>query len=95
MFHMIAFVLRGGNFPASGHRAGDASVGALGVISEVGHVWAASSFVGGYSAFLLRLSAEDVRPFFLWYRASGFPVRCVQELMSGNSKGRVCALPLI
>ncbi|WP_455593485.1 hypothetical protein [Bacteroides sp.] len=67
-------------FPASGHRAGDSSAGALGVISEVGHVWTASSLVGDYSAFLLRLSAEDVRPFFLWYRASGFPVRCVQEL---------------
>ena len=65
-------------YPASGFR--NSGSGSLIVVSTYGYAWSNSAnsttSVGGTS---LSFSSSDMHPEHYDYRASGFPVRCVQE----------------
>jgi hypothetical protein len=63
--------------PAAGYRSHE--TGALNVVGAYGYAWSSSTFASGnFDAGHLRFFESEVTPVHGFYRALGFPVRCVQ-----------------
>ena len=65
-------------YPASGYRA--SSSGGLNYVGTYGYAWSSSPYSasGVYGSYLI-FNSSHVHPEDYNNRASGFPVRCVQE----------------
>ena len=65
-------------YPASGHRASGS--GGLGSVSTSGFFWSNSSLSAtSMHGSSLDFYSNSINPENFYYRAFGFPVRCVQE----------------
>ncbi len=65
-------------YPASGYRV--SSSGGLGSVGTLGSAWSSSpSSASSVNGSYLNFYSSNVNPENSSYRASGFPVRCVQE----------------
>ena len=76
----MLFVLRGGNFPASGFRTRE--TGLFREAGGEGDSWGSSSRgIGAVGGNYLRFLENSVGPCHDYSRVYGFPVRCVQAFI--------------